>query len=162
MINLIHSSNVSYHDSFAIDEMMFSIFVITQRFFETKLKTRAFVKNHENDQLTTSLFVSTRTFKRRRLMIILRLFQSFFTRDSFENDDDVEKFSNKNVTSFDELSLFLFQNENEFVFEQFNNFDDFDFDIDVERFFEFSKIVFIIEKTEIAKTLHVNFSTNKF
>ena len=141
---------------------MFSIFVNNQRFFDTKLKTRTFVKNHENDQLTTSLFFSTQTFKRRRLMIILRLFQSFVIRDSFENDDAIEKFSNKNVTSFDEFSLFLFQNENEFVFEQFDNFDDFDFDIDVERLFEFSKIVFIIKRTKIAKTSRVNFSTIEF
>ena len=142
--------------------MMFSIFVTNQRFFETRLKTRAFVKNHENDQLTTSLLFSTRALKRRRLMIILRLFQSFVIRDSFKNDDAIEKFSNKNVTSFDELSLFLFQNENEFVFEQFDNFDDFDFDIDVERLFEFSKIVFIIKRTKIAKTSRVNFSTIEF
>ena len=141
---------------------MFSIFVNNQRFFDTKLKTRTFVKNHENDQLTTSLFFSTQTFKRRRLMIILRLFQSFVIRDSFENDDAIEKFSNKNVTSFDEFSLFLFQNENEFVFEQFDNFDDFDFDIDIERLFEFLKIVFIIEKTKIAETSRVNFSTIEF
>ena len=42
----------------------------------------------------------------------------------------------------------MFQNENVFVFEQHDNYDDFDFDIEIKRLFEFSNVVFIIKKTK--------------
>ena len=132
--------------------MMFSIFVTNERFFDVKKKTRTSIKNHENDQLILTMsiiycfyqfhnkididikFFSTRAFKRRRFMIILSLFQSIVFRDRLKNDDAIEKFSNRDAASRADFSFFLFQNEDVSESEQYDNFDDFDFDIEAERF----------------------------
>ena len=72
---------------FAIVKMMFSIFVTRERFSNARLKIKIFVKNCENDVLMRNVFFSRRAFKRQRLMMILRLFQSFVIRRRFKSND---------------------------------------------------------------------------
>ena len=84
-----------------------SIFVINKRFSNAKKKTRIFVKNRKNDQLTTNMFFSTRAFKRCRLIIILLLFQSIVTRNRSENNNTIKKLLNKNIVVVENFLLFL-------------------------------------------------------
>ena len=145
---------------FAIESDV-SIFVTSsERFFNEKMKTRIFVKNRKNDELMTNMLSSTRAFNRRRLIVILSSFESLVIRDRFRSSDAVEEFSNKNADVVEDLSLFLFQNENDndFLFEQHDNYDDFDSNIEIERFSEFSNVVFIAKKTEFIVFSFVNFS----
>ena len=115
------------------------------------MKTRIFVKNRKNDELMTNMFSSTRIFNRRRFIMILSSFKSFVIRDRFKSNDAIENFSNKNVDVVKDFSLFLFQNENDndFLFEQHDNYDDFDSNIEIERFSKFSNVVFIAKKNKI-------------
>ena len=145
---------------FAIESDV-SIFVTSnERFFDARRETRIFVKDRKNDQLMTDMSFSTRAFNRRRLMITLSLFQSLVTRDRFRNSGAAEKSSNKNVDVVENLSLFLFQNENDndFLSEQHDNYDDFDSNIEVERLSEFSNVVSIAKRTESTIFSVVNFS----
>ena len=53
----------------------------------------------------------------------------------------------------DDSSLFLSQNEKSSQFEQHDNYDSFDFDIEIERLaFEFSNVVSITEKAEVSES----------
>ena len=145
---------------FAIENDV-SIFVISnERFFDERMKTRVFVKNRKNDELMTNMLSSTRALNRRRFIMILSSFESFVIRDRFKSNDAIEKFSNKNADVVENLSLFLFQNENDndFLFEQHDNYDDFDSNIEVERFSKFSNVVFIAKKTKFTVFSFVNFS----
>ena len=145
---------------FAIESDV-SIFVTSnERFSDEKMKTRIFVKNRKNDELMTNMFSSTRAFNRRRLIMILSSFESLVIRNRFRNNDAAEESSNKNADVVENLSLFLFQNENDndFLFEQHDNYDDFDSNIEIERLSKSSDVVFIAKKTKFTIFSLVNFS----
>ena len=96
------------------------------------------------------------------MIIILQLFQSNVIRDKFKNNKTIKKFSNKNILSRVYFLFFLFQNKNVFVFKQYNNINNFDFDTKVKSFFsKISNVVFIIKKTKFANILFINFSKSK-
>ena len=80
------------------------------------------------------MFFSTRAFKRRQLIIILLLLQSIVIYNRLESNDATEKFLNKNTVVVENFLLFLFQNENDndFLFEQHDNYDNFNSNIEVE------------------------------
>ena len=79
--------------------------------------------------------------------------------DRLRNNDTTEKFSNKDAVIVKNFLLFLFQNENnnDFLFEQHNNYNNFDSNIEVERFLKFSNVVFITKRTEFTIFSFVNF-----
>ena len=79
--------------------------------------------------------------------------------DELEIDIEIISFFLFIITSLisrkleDDSSLFLSQNEKSFQSEQHDNYDNFDFDIEIERFaFESSNVVSITKKAEVLKS----------
>ena len=72
---------------------------------------------------------------------------------SEKKNDEIDESIDSRVEIVVDFSLFLFQNEKSFQSEQHDNYDDFDFYIEIERFvFEFFNVVFIIEKIKVSKS----------
>ena len=136
---------------FAIAKMMLLIFVNIIVFSLHQRDTRIYIRNLKTSLIFTSQCFSQRSFnKKRRLTFII---QSSVDRERSKKSDEIDESIDNRVEIVVDSSLFLFQNEKSFQFEQHNNYDDFDSDIKIERFaFESSNVVFIIEKTKISKS----------
>ena len=104
---------------------------------------------------TNQCFLQRLFNKKRRLTFFVNCERS-------KKNDEIDETINNRVEIVVDFLLFLFRNEKSFQFEQHNNYDDFDFDIEIERFvFEFSNIVFITEKTKISKNQFSKIDKNR-
>ena len=136
---------------FAIAKMMFSIFVNIIVSSLHQRDTKAYIRNVKASLMFTNQCFSQRSLnKKRRLTSII---QSSVDRERSKKSNEIDESIDSRVEIVVDSSLFLFQNEKSSQFEQHDNYDDFDSDIEIERFvFEFSNVVFIIEKTKVSKS----------
>ena len=137
---------------FAIAEMMLSIFVNIIVSSLHQKSTRIYIRSVKTFLMFTSQCFSQRSLnKRRRLTSII--IQSIDDRERSKKNDQVDESIDNHVEIVVVFSLFLSQKKKSSRFEQHDNYDDFDFDIEIERFvFEFSNVVFITKKTKVSKS----------
>ena len=141
---------------FAIAKMMFSIFVNIIVSSLHQRDTRIYIRNVKTFLMFTSQCFSQRSFnKKRRLTFSVN-------RERSEKNDEIDETISNRVEIVVDFSLFLFQNEKSFQSEQHDNYDDFDFDIEIERLAsEFSNVVFITKKTKISKSQFSKIDKNR-
>ena len=136
---------------FAIAEVMFSIFVnINVSSLHTR-GTRAYIRSVKASLMFTSACSSQRSLNKKRRLISI-IIQSTDDRERSKKSDEVDESFDSRVEIVVDTSLFLSQNEKSSQSEQHDNFVDFDFHIEIERFAsEFSNVVFIIERAEVSE-----------
>ena len=146
---------------FAIAKMMFSIFVNIIVSSLHQKNTRTYIKSVKTSLMFTSQCFSQRSLnKKRRLISIIT--QSIDDRERSKKNDQIDESIDNRVEIVVVSSLFLFQKEKSFRFEQHDNYDDFDFDIEIERFVsEFSNVVSIIKKTKVSKNQFSKIDKNR-
>ena len=138
---------------FSIAEIMFSIFVnIIIVFSLHQMNTKTYIRSVKTSLMSINQCSSQRSFnKRRRLTSII--IQFIDDRERTKKNDQIDESIDNRVEIVVEFSLFLSQSEKSSQFEQYDNFDDLDFDIEIERFvFESPNIVSTIEKAEISES----------
>ena len=132
---------------FAIAKMMFSIFVNIIVSSLHQRDTRAYIRNVRTSLMFTSQCFSQRSLNKRRRLT------SSVNRERSKKNDEIDETINNRVEFVVDSSLFLSQNEKSSQSEQHNNYDDFDFDIEIERLAsEFSNVVSITKRAEVSKS----------
>ena len=141
---------------FAIAKVMFSIFVNIIVSFLHQRNTKAYIRNVKTSLMFTSQCSSQRSFNKKRRLT------SSVNRERSKKSDEIDETISNRVEFVVDFSLFLSQNEKSFQSEQHDNYDDFDFDIEIERFvFEFSNVVSITKKAKISKNQFSKIDRNR-
>ena len=156
-----------------ISNTWFWLFLIVTRRYDVSKKVRFVEDNSKSTYFSEQCVIcesismrvtfcmkceNRKIYKQKSIENRSNIYYSKWFNDEFEINIEIISFFLFIITSLilrkfeNDFSLFLFQNEKSSQFEQHDNYDNFDFNIEIERFaFEFSNVVSITKKAKISK-----------